>query len=647
MRVMKCGLILCAAMASLAMAAGDLPMITVKGDRFIANGKEFKIWGYNEGNGLNLSEGQLKQQAEQVKFLGINMLRLHTIDWTLWGEGFNAAGQVMPSGLRPTGRDRANSRDLVNVDGFWRFMDAMRDSGVYVAVTLNVILDYVPGDSSIVTTTPEDEKAWREAVSKNIELQCTKVMPAFDERCLAINKEWATKLLTLKRPGTDHTLAKDSQLALLTLLNEASCWRVFFRDNTCLNDALPKYFYDKAIAKWNTWVKAKYGTDEKVAAAWKEEGKRGLLPGESVTNGTVLMLPRDPVVLTKEQAAEMSFEHFSAQRKRDYLDFLAEMDIAFYNEMLKTVRQAGWEREFQYEDMVGVSADVAPALFKAGALPFIEDHPYWDANIDLYNWSWIKLCQYYGANCGGPQLLDRPHWGSEIDAGWGPMRIPFVLFIAAYHSLQGRDGITWHVWTMNRNHMLMKDRMMRSGKECHMNWDPELMLMYRASGRLFKSCEIRPLPKNAPERDVFQTGEGNFKNDQVYRLAGDKVSMFRVETEHFRCVSVPRPEKVEFKDVTLDLTSNTYNTVVVEKMGDVYEITAVGRCGTLGVLFEPLEYVTGSVVFKNKSKQIATIEHIDAYGQVIETVPVHGGLSVPILPAIELYRVTLEPAAKK
>jgi hypothetical protein len=183
-----------------------------------------------------------------------------------------------------------------------------------------------------------------------------------------------------------------------------------------------------------------------------------------------------------------------------------------------------------------------------------------------------------------------------------------------------------------------------------MNWDPQLKLMYRAAGRLFKSREIRPLPKNAPALAQFQTGEGNFTNKQVHRTTGIGNSILKVQTENFRCVTIPRAEKVDFKDLTLDLTSQTYNTVVVEKMGDTYEITAVGRCGgtekDVHNLFNPLEYVTGNVIFKNKSKQIATIEHLDLNGRTIETVPVHGGLTVPILPAIQLYRVTLEPAAK-
>lgn len=647
--------------ASSAWATGrELPLITVMGDHFVASGKEFKIWGFNLGHGLNLGDQQLADQAQQLDFLGVNMLRLHTLDWTYWGDGNGPQGEAQAAGLRPCGEQRADTRSLVNIGKFWRFMDALAPHGIYVAVTLNVCFDYVPGDATILQTTAEDEKAWREAVAKiggDKAMQLTKILPAIDERALALNQEWATKLLTLKRPGTGRTLARDPQLALLTVLNESSCWRVFFRDNYHLN-TLPPYFMDKVTAKWNGWLKAKYGTDDRLAAAWRAAGKKGLLPGESLARGTLQLLPVDPVMLPKEKIQEMSFEFFSKARADDYLAFLTSLDVAFYEAMLKTCRAAGWQRPLQYQDMVGVGSAVAAAQFRAGLLPFVEDHPYDEANIDLYNWDWIKVCQYHGANCDLPELLDRPHWASEINAGsgWsGAMRLPYLLFLATYHSLEGRDGITWHVWTMNRDHLLRNDEMTRLGGDgWHANWDPQLLLMYRAAGRLFKSCEITPLAKDAPARQQFKVGKANFRNAQVYRQQGEAGAILRVETEHFRCVTVPRAETIEFADLTIALTSKTYNTVVVEKLGrDRYEITAVGRTGGGGPppqphnVFNPLEFVTGKVAFKDPAKQIREIQHLNAHGQVLETVSCHAGRDVPLLPGIQLYRVILEPAGAK
>jgi hypothetical protein len=49
---------------------------------------------------------------------------------------------------------------------------------------------------------------------------------------------------------------------------------------------LPAFFRNSLIERWNTWLRAKYGADEALRSDWK-----GLLPGESLASGTVLLAP--------------------------------------------------------------------------------------------------------------------------------------------------------------------------------------------------------------------------------------------------------------------------------------------------------------------------------------------------------------------
>jgi len=640
--------------SALAFAAKPLPMITIEGDKFVANGKEFKIWGFNMGHGLHLSDTLLREQANQMEFLGVNMLRLHTIDWTVWGEG-DANGEGQSSGLLPVGPDRKDTRHLVNVGNFFRFMNALREKSIYVAITLSVCGNYVPGDADILTTTPEDKKAWIEAV--NImnkpgaeDLQNFKILPVFDERALALRKEWAANLLSLKNPKTGLKLAEDPQLALLNAVNECSSWSTFFRNS--YHKGLPPYFLNKVKVRWNAWLKAKYPTDAELARAWKAEGKKGLLSGESVEKGTVDLLPLDPITLSKEKAAEKGYPAFSEARLMDYIRFLFEMDAAHQRDLREHYKKLGWTRPSGYADAVGIDGRTGPMWMKTDLLPYVEEHPYDEANIDPYMWGTIRIPTYLGSGFFSPQDLDRPIWGSEFreGAGWiSWTRIPGPLFVAAYHSLEGRDGLTWHVWSMNRDHLLNDALMVRNLSWCHCNWDIPWLFAYRAAGRLFKSCEIKPLDKNDPAlvRFVEQWGgkvNADFSNDQVHRVAGENRAILTVRTDRFSAVATPYPQAVDFKDVKVNLTAKTNNVVIVEKISDtVYEVTAVGTSGAMksgsSIHFDPQEFVAGTVTFKGR--KIARIDHIDHRGRVIETTQTRGS-DMTFIPWVRLYRVTVQ-----
>jgi len=631
----------------------ELPMITIDGGRFVADGKEFKIWGFNQGRGLNLSDYHLRKSVDQLEFLGANVLRLHAIDWTFWGES-DAKGNAVSSGLRPCGTDRTNTRELVNVDKFHRLMDALREKGIYVAITLTVCQNFVPGDVSVLETTEPDAQAWSQAVAElnamddGSQIHVFKVLPVFDERSLALRKEWAANLLNLRNPTTGLTLAQDPQLALLNVVNEGSSWSTFFRNNYMAH--MPEYFLDKVKARWNGYLKDKYNGDEPLAAAWAQEGKKGLLDGESLGSGTVRLLPLDPVSLPKEEVEEKGFPGFSDARRTDYIRFLWEMDAEHQRTMREHFAAHGWTRPSSYCDTVGIDGTTGQWWMDSDLMPYVEDHPYDEANIDIFHWGWIRLYKYPGATFLVPRGgADRPHWASEIREGSGWLswtRIPFPLFIAAYYSLQGRDGATWHVWSMDREHYLNETTMADDLSWCHCNWDTPWLYVYRAAGRLFRSCEIKPLPAGHEALARFadwDCQDANFQNERVVRIHGENRAILTVSTDHFRAVTSPYPQKKEFSDLAVDITSRTINTVIVEKISDrLYEVTAVGKAGDMkqgeNIMFKPMTSVAGTVTFKNGT--IASIEHVDHTGVVYETVEGDGS-AMRFVPGVRLYRVHL------
>ncbi len=638
-------------MSPVVLAAKPLPMITIQGDKFMADGKEFKIWGFNQGGGLHLGDLHLQQQADQLEFLGVNMLRLHAIDWTTCSDSPGPNGEPLETGLRPCGTGLKSTRGLVNVDKFYRFLDKMREKKIYVAITLSVCSHIGPGDVKILKTTPEDEKAWVEAITRlNTpvpDLQLYKSLPAIDERALLLRKEWATNLLSLKNPKTGVKLAEDTQLAFFNTANENSSWGTFYRNPFFKN--LPPYFMNKFLVKWNQYLLKKYGTDEKLAAAWKQDGKKGLLPNESLVKGTVQALPVDAYACTEAELPEKSYGFFSEARRLDFVRFTFELDTAHQRIMQEHYRTLGWTRPTIYSDnAIGICADTGKMWLDSGLMPYIEEHPYDEAYYDVVRAEKVRICTYCGSNYLTAEGADRPMWGSEFREGMGTLswtRIPMPMYTAMYHSLQGRDGLTWHVWDMMRFRILQEPLGILEFSGFHCNWDYPWQFSYRAAGRLFKSCEIKPLPKGSPYLTTFMDWQGNVINDQVFRRHGDdQTALLKINTEHFRTVVSPIARAVDFSDVVINLTSNQINTVYVEKLSkDAYEVTAIGTTGDMvqgqNCMWNPRRFVEGNVTFKNR--KINTIEHIDHLGRVIETVPGRGA-AMPFVDGVRLYRVTLK-----
>jgi hypothetical protein len=633
--------------SSACVAAEDMPTITIKGKKFMAGDKEFKIWGFNQGLGLNLADLDLQRQADQLEFLGVNMLRLHAIDWTTCGDSPGPNNEPLAAGLRPCGANLKSTRGLVNVDKFYRFLNKMREKKIYVAITLNVCSHIGPDDVSILKTTPEDEKAWVEAINKlnaaGPDLQLYKSLPVIDERALLLRKEWTTNILSLKNPKTGVKLTEDPQLAFLNTVNENACWGTFFRNAFFKN--LPPYFMNKFLAKWNQYLLKKYGTDAKLTAAWTQAGKKGLLPGESLVNCTIQALPIDANACDEKEKKEKNSELFSDARRKDFVRFTFELDAAHQRVMRDLYRSLGWTRPCVYSDTaMGTGPETGPMWMKSDLMPYVEEHPYDESTYDIVRSETMRICTYCGANFLDANGADRPIWGSEFREGMGTLswtRIPMPMYAAVYHSLQGRDGLTWHCWDMVRSRILTEPMPIFEFSGWHCNWDYPWQFSYRAAGRLFRSCEITELPQGSPALYNFSQWKGNIKTSQVYRQSGgDNIAILKVATKHFRTVVCPSAQKVDFSDLVINLTTNQINTVYVEKLtNDRYEVTAIGTTGAKNSTFNPMLFVAGDVTFKGR--KIDKIEHIDRMGRVLETVP-GGGSAMPFVDSVRLYRVKLK-----
>jgi hypothetical protein len=155
--------------------------------------------------------------------------------------------------------------------------------------------------------------------------------------------------------------ADDPTLAVWELSNEQ--WWVR-RMLTGQWQNLPEFFRNSLVAQWNSYLADKYQTDDALREAWD-----GLLPGESLTGGTVLFTPMaratdsattindsNPQALAALQNLEQRYsrDDFADQRASDVLEFLVDL--------LVTHKQ----REHAALEPLGRSTAMSPWIYDTG-----------------------------------------------------------------------------------------------------------------------------------------------------------------------------------------------------------------------------------------------------------------------------------------
>jgi hypothetical protein len=110
---------------------------------------------------------------------------------------------------------------------------------------------------------------------------------------------------------------------------------------------LPSFFQESLYARWNLWLRQRYGDGAALQAAWK-----GLLPGEILEAGTVMLLPlegeTDTVGMAKVLGLNVTVTEtrykptdFQPQRGADVLHFLTDLLLEAKREASAVFRTCG------------------------------------------------------------------------------------------------------------------------------------------------------------------------------------------------------------------------------------------------------------------------------------------------------------------
>ena len=209
--------------------------LSVKENHFYSSRGRVRLWGVNfsfEANFPSYSDAQ--RIAERLAKTGINAVRLHHMDTANWPRGiWNADGST----FCPEAIDRLDY-----------FIDQLALHGIYVDLNLHVGKEH-----SKTLGLPEPPENYDKMIS------------LFVPQIIEAQKIYARRLLEHQNKYRPWRYADDPAIAIVEITNENS---FFMWSAPQVLPALPPFYANILQEKYNRWLKAKYGTTEKLAAAW-------------------------------------------------------------------------------------------------------------------------------------------------------------------------------------------------------------------------------------------------------------------------------------------------------------------------------------------------------------------------------------------
>jgi glycosyl hydrolase family 42 (putative beta-galactosidase) len=289
--------------------AGQHGAVRRVGDAFeFADGTPVKFWGV--GGTMAGSQEAMVQRARFWRKHGINMVRQHPV------EGVLGVLQKDPvSGERYLDPEKLDTWD--------RWFATLRSEGIYMTWSLFYPHVITPDDGY-------DPALYAELPDRG-EGKSTSGLVAFMQPLQDAEWEWERTLLEHVNPYTGLAYKDDPALAAVEVHNEDS---IFFHSplNDIRNDAFPEHC---AIFRkmWQEWVKARYGTDVALEAAWGD----GMRTGDSVDNENMY------VYAAYHMNADGPSNPDEKARMGDYIRFLAEFQRGYYQRREQRLRALGFQ----------------------------------------------------------------------------------------------------------------------------------------------------------------------------------------------------------------------------------------------------------------------------------------------------------------
>jgi hypothetical protein len=392
--------------AWLARPAGEHGFIRVRDGRFAAptarGGFEpIRFWGANLcARDCFPDRERAESTARSLARFGFNVVRLHHMDGrAMWGD-----------------RPDKLTIDPAQLDRLDYFVDQLKRRGIYVNVNLHVSrwlgdAEGFPGRDR----RPKYDKG----------------LGHFEPRMMDLQQRFARDLLTHVNPHTGTAYAAEPAVAFVEISNEDGLLDEWFHGNL---DGLPDPYAATFRQLWNAWLRRKYGSLDRLRAAWGPEGQAA--PRED-------RLEADAVPILRHADAGVA-----APARADFIDFLWDTEREYWTRMRRFLKEDLKVRSL----IAGTQVGFSPVPIQA-ELDYVDAHAYWHHPAfpgkpwDPENWTIVDeaLASHWPGTLGqlaARRVLGKPHTVSEYDHPIpNAYRAEGYPLIAAFGAFQGWDAV--------------------------------------------------------------------------------------------------------------------------------------------------------------------------------------------------------------
>jgi len=332
-----------------------------------AKGGRARFWGVTIhcAGSVAPTKAESDELAKRLAQLGCNLVRFHMMDTP-------AQDYSKHSGMITSDGKGGVAFDAERIDRFDYFIAQLRKSGIYYMMA--------PVNAGARRFGPDDNIPALDQLKKQFKSHVPKNALGYLRGVFRDHfKDFATKFLTHKNPYTGLTYAEDPALACLQMSNE----------NVLFNKLLHKYpkpYTDAFNALWDQWLLKRYGSVDKLRAAWTDARGRSCLPaGQDPTKGTMDLWTARP-----------NTPAWSDRRR-----FAADMEMDFYSDLVKHMRALGVKAPITGTNLALTMAHVQAT---ARTTDHVAAHNYWD----LYS---------YEAFHNIPMILTPPRYNKPLKTG--------------------------------------------------------------------------------------------------------------------------------------------------------------------------------------------------------------------------------------
>ena len=491
------------------------------------------------------------------------------------GLGFNAAR--MWDGFRGGGDYTPGDGSAMDRADYFIARAKRRGFRIWIA-GMNRVGDARPEDVDILDD-PESAEAWAAAVQEMSKVEGGKIVEGrglrpsiekmWDPRLEALLIRDMTQIATHMNHHTGLRWCDDPVFAVWEISNEEWWMRKMVGGQW---QKLPPYFRNGLISRWNDFLREKYGSDAALAEAWG-----GLLEGESLADGTILLAPMagktntaialndaNPQAAAAVQALEQSYSRadFADARGGDVLEFFMGLQLAHKQRVAAAIKPLGkstrlspmiydtgigYEIHSQYlhqnADAVAHDAYVngyGPTLESrlAAIDPDLPEQRKMLATLDAERLAandgpWVNwLLKPPGIAQGVPWLEHNRVEGKPFLVYETQIQQPakyradFPLRVLALASIQDWDWVSWHYFgggaedevAQNANHWDHKMDITTGShpQGYHFTYDEVQNAMMRAAGHIFTGELLDP----APNPTIFVYGRKSLYDPASMDYAG-------------------------------------------------------------------------------------------------------------------------------